>query len=321
MGQQISLRDFEIPDLFATNNQQSDDALSTNETEDVHLFLPHNIINEINKNSISLSNQNNSNELSITNETLINQIRNDISVFSNLSGVNQFNTKMSQIIKEILDYIAKRNTSLQNSIQLITDKQKHLQNSYVEKLKDDENEMTSIFSEKVSNEEHIEELSFFAVQSLITMLLMLLQSADKSDSTIVHRMLNLTNQLVEQIPLNSFSSDVYQPSHNLFKSLKPLKNYIEDLSIQTDINPIVANQSIKILFYFSVLKASFKDILPLIRKFIFNTNDIFDIRTLFVKMNKHLTMMIDQFEKKKQTISQNTTQDQNRTGKKNLDYQ
>jgi hypothetical protein len=235
--------------------------------------------------------------------------------------------KMSEIIKEILDYIAKRNTSLQNSIQLITDKQKHLQNSYVEKLKDDENEMTSIFSEtfieseKVSNEEHIKELSFFAVQSLINMLLMLLESVHKSDSSIVHRMLNLINQLVEQIPLNSFSSDVYQRSHNLFKSIKPLKNYIEDLSIQTDINPIAANQSIKILFYFSVLKASFKDILPLIRKFIFNTNDVFDIRTLFVKLNKHLTMMIDQFEKKKQTISQNTTQDQNRTGKKNLDFQ
>jgi hypothetical protein len=307
MGQHISLSDFEIPDLFATNNQQPNDALSANETEDVHLFLPFNVINEINKNFISLPNQNSSNELSITEETLINQIRNDISVFSNLSGVQEFNKKMSEIIKKMFDSLATTNTSLQNSMQSIANKQKQLQNSYVEKLKDDEDEMTSsIFSETVSNEQHIKELSFFAVQSFITMLLMLLESVHKSDSTIVHQMLNLTNQLVEQIPLNSFSSDVYKQSTDLFKSLKPLINYIKDLSIQTDINPIAANQSIKILLNFSVIKASFKDILPLIRKLIFNTNDIFDIKKLFIKLNKDLTMMIDRFEKEKQT-----------TGKKN----
>jgi len=307
MGQHISLSDFEIPDLFVTNNQQPNDALSANETEDVNLFLPFNIINEINKNFISLPNQNSSNELSITEETLINQIRNDISVFSNLSGVQEFNKKMSEIIKKMFDSLATTNTSLQNSMQSIANKQKQLQNSYVEKLKDDEDEMTSsIFSETVSNEQHIKELSFFAVQSFITMLLMLLESVHKSDSTIVHQMLNLTNQLVEQIPLNSFSSDVYKQSADLFKSLKPLINYIKDLSIQTDINPIAANQSIKILLSFSVIKASFKDILPLIRKLIFNTNDIFDIRKLFIKLNKDLTMMIDRFEKEKQT-----------TGKKN----
>jgi hypothetical protein len=331
MGQQISLSDFEIPDLFATNNQQPNDALSANEIEDVHLFLPFNVINEMNKNFISLPNQNSSNELSIAEETLINQIRNDISVFSNLSGVQEFNTKMSEIIKKMFDYIAKTNTSLHNSMQSITNKQKQLQNSYVEKLKDDENEMTSIFcetlidSEKVSNEQQIKELSFFAVQSLITMLLMLLQSVHKSDSTIIYQMLNLTNQLVEQIPLNSLSSDVYKRSNNLFKSLKPLTNYIQELSIQTDIDPIAANQSIKILLNFSIMKTSFKDILPLIRKLIFNTNDIFDIRKLLVKLNKQLTMTIDRFEKEKQTlsISQNTTnnnvttEDQNRTGKEN----
>ncbi len=158
---------------------------------------------------------------------------------------------------------------------------------------------------------------------------MLLESVQKSDSHIVHQMLNLTNQLVEQIPLKYLSPDVYKRSNNLFKSLKPLTNYIQELSIHSDIDPIAANQSIKILFNFSVIKASFKDILPLIRKLVFNTNDIFDIRKLLVKLNKYLTMTIDRFEKEKQTTSvtttipQNTadtnvtTQDQNRTGKKN----
>ncbi|CAF3356499.1 unnamed protein product [Rotaria socialis] len=319
MGQQVSLADLKIPDLFATNTQHSDEVSSTNETEDIHLFLPFNIVNEINKNSHSFHNQKRSNELSITKQTLINHIRNDISVFSNLSGVNEFNTGIAEIIKKIFDYIETTNTTLRNSMQSTITKQKQLKNSYVEKLKDDENENTSIFSEilnnseKISDEQQAKELSFFAVQSFINMLLVLLESVQKSDFTIVHQMLSLTIRLVEQIPLNYLSSDVYKRSHNLFKSLKPLINYMQQLSLQTDIDPIAANQSIEILFNFSTVKASFKDILPLIRKLIFNTNDIFDIRKLLIKLNKHLTMTIDRFEKEKQTSSV-TTQDQNTTG-------
>ncbi|CAF4618471.1 unnamed protein product, partial [Rotaria socialis] len=319
MGQQVSLADLKIPDLFATNTQHSDEVSSTNETEDIHLFLPFNIVNEINKNSHSFHNQKSSNELSITKQTLINHIRNDISVFSNLSGVNEFNTGIAEIIKKIFDYIETTNTTLRNSMQSTITKQKQLKNSYVEKLKDDENENTSIFSEilnnseKISDEQQAKELSFFAVQSFINILLVLLESVQKSDFTIVHQMLSLTIRLVEQIPLNYLSSDVYKRSHNLFKSLKPLINYMQQLSLQTDIDPIAANQSIEILFNFSTVKASFKDILPLIRKLIFNTNDIFDIRKLLIKLNKHLTMTIDRFEKEKQTSSV-TTQDQNTTG-------
>ncbi|CAF1116083.1 unnamed protein product [Rotaria sordida] len=327
MGQHISLSDCKIPDLLATNNQQSNEVSSANETEDIHLFLPFDIINEINKNYTSLPNQKISNELLITKDVLINQIRNDISDFSNLFGVKKFDMEIAEIIKKMFDHIATMNTNLQNSMQLIINKQEQLKNSYSEKLKDDENEMNSVFSEtlidreKKSDEQQVNELSFFAVQSLITMLLMLLESIHKFDSTIINEMLNLTNQLFEQIPLNYLSSDVYKRSDNLFKSLKPLTNYIQELSTQTDIDPIVANQSIKFLFNFSVMKASFKDILPLIRKLIFNTNDIFDIRNLLIKLNKHLTMMLDRFQKEKQTSSIPTTIPQNNTTDNNITTQ
>jgi hypothetical protein len=330
MGQQISLSDLNISDLFTTNNQQSNDVLSTNETEDVHLFLPFDILNEMKKNSISLPNQKISNELLIAKETLINRIRNDISIFSELPGVKEFNTKLSEMLQKIFDYVATRNTSLQNCIQSIAKKQEQLRNSHAEKLKDDENEVTSIFSEtlidseKVSAEQQIKDLSFFAFQSLITMLLMLLESVHKSDSTIVHRMLNLTNQLVEEIPLNYLSSDVYKRSNNLFKSLNPLTIYLQELSVQTDVDPLAAHQSIKILLNFSVLKTSFKDILPLIRKLISNTNDIFDIRKLLVKLNKQLMLTTDRFGKEKETSSTSenttnnniTTQNEHKTGKR-----
>ncbi|CAF4720715.1 unnamed protein product, partial [Rotaria magnacalcarata] len=153
------------------------------------------------------------------------------------------------------------------------------------------------------------------------MLLMLLKSVHKSDSTIVHQMLIVKNQLLEKIPLNYLSSNIYKRSNNLFKSLKPLTDYIQELSMQADIDPFAANQSIKILFNFSVMKASFKDILPLIRKLIFNTNDSFDVRKLFVKLNKHLMIRMDQFEKEKQTLSIPTAIPQNTTNNNNLTTQ
>ncbi|CAF4710126.1 unnamed protein product [Rotaria sp. Silwood1] len=335
MGQQLSLTDIKIPDLLATNNQHSDKILSNGRIEDVHLFLPLDIINAISKSSISSydhdSDQKSSIELPITKQTLIKHIRTDLSLLTKLSGLDELNTEIAGIIQQVFDHITITNTNLQNAMQSIIDKQQQLKNSYVEKLKDDKNATTSIFSqpfidssssEKVSNENQTnnnsvkqirlhqfqaEQLSFFGVQSLISMLLILLKSVQKYDSTIVHQMLSLTNQLVEQIPLHYLSSDVYKRSSNLFKSLKPLTNYINELSIQTENDPIAANQSIKILLNFSVIKGSLKDVLPLIRKLIFNTTDIYDIRKLFVILNKDLTTIIDQFEKEKQTSAETTT--------------
>ncbi|CAF2146500.1 unnamed protein product [Rotaria magnacalcarata] len=157
MGQQVSLTDLKTPDLLSTNNQQPNETLSDDQTEDIHLFLPFAIIKEINKNS---------SELSIAKEKLINQIRNDISVSSNLSVVNEFDAQIAEIIKKMLDYIATKHTNLQNSIQSVTNKQNKLKNSYAAKLKDDESAAASIFSEalidseKVSNEQQLKELSF-----------------------------------------------------------------------------------------------------------------------------------------------------------------
>ncbi|CAF3035361.1 unnamed protein product [Rotaria sp. Silwood2] len=315
MGQQLSSTNLKIPDLLTVNNQHSDKILSDGRTEDVHLFLPLDIINSISKNIILShdDDQKSSIELPITKQTLIKQIRSDLSLLTNSPELDAFNTDMAGIIQQVFDHIATTNTTLQNAIQSNIDKEQQLKKSYAEKLKDDENTTTSIFDqpfvdssspENVSNENQTnnnsikqqqlhqfqaEQLSFFAVQSLISMLLMLFQSVQKYDSTIIHQMLILTNQLVEQIPLNYLSPDVYKKSSNLFKSLKPLAKYINQFSIQTEIDPIAANQSITILLNFSIIKGSFKDVLPLIRKLIFNTTDIYDIRKLFIELNKDLT--------------------------------
>ncbi|CAF0793768.1 unnamed protein product [Rotaria sordida] len=332
MNEQLSSANLKTPDLLAANNQHSDKILSDSRTEDIHLFLPLDVINTISK-SLTLFHDHDhksSIELPITKQTVIKQIRTDLSTLTNSPGLDEFNTEIAGIIQQVFDRTTTTNTTLQNAIQSIIDKQQQLKNSYAEKLKDNENAITSIFSqpfvdssnsENVSNENQTEsnsvkqirlhqfraeQLSFFAVQSLISMLLMLLKSVEKYDSTIVHQMLILTNQLIEQIPLNYLSSDVYKRSSNLFKSLKPLANYISELSMQTEIDPIASNQSIKILLNFSIVKGSFKDVLSLIGKLIFNTTDIYDIRKLFIELNKDLTTMINQFQKDKKILSDTT---------------
>lgn len=320
MGQQISSTNLNTLDLFITNNENFDKVLSDDRIEDVHLFLPLQTIDTISKNSIASHEPKNSIELPITKQTVIKHIRTHLSLLTTSPGLDRLNTEMATIIQQVFDSISTTNTNLQSALQAVNDKQKQLKDSLAKKLKDDENATASIFAEQFiessnSNETsnnnstnqtelnqfRAQQLSFFAVQSLISMLLMLVKSMQKYDATMVHQMLILTNQLVELIPLNYLSPDVYKKSSNLFKSLRPLTNYITELSLQTDIDPLASQQSIKILLNFSIIKSSFKDILPIIKKLIFNKNDIYDIRTLLIELNKNITTMMEQFNKDKQT--------------------
>ncbi|CAF3325918.1 unnamed protein product [Rotaria socialis] len=325
MGQDLSLDKLKTLDLLTVNNQRSNNILSAERKEDAFLFLPLEVIDAISKNSISSPgrDQKSSIEFPITKQTLSKQIRQDLFLLTNSSAVDELNTKIANIITQVFDRIATTNANLQNAIQSINDKQQQLKNSYAEKLNDDKNITTSIFAQSFNDSANsnnassenkkelhqfqAEQLSFFAVQSLISMLMMLLKSIHQYDSTIVHQMLNLTNQLIEQIPLNYLSPDIYKQSSNLFKSLKPLTNYIHELSKHTEVDPIAASQSIKILLNFSVIKASLKEALPLIRSLMFNTTDTYDIRRLFIELNNDLTKTMDQIEKEKQTRSETTT--------------
>ncbi|CAF3999075.1 unnamed protein product, partial [Rotaria magnacalcarata] len=307
MGQDLSSDKLKALDLLTVNNQRLDKILSAERKEDAFLFLPLEVIDAISKNSISSPDrdQKSSIEFPITKQTLSKQIRQDLFLLTNSSAVEELNTSIASIVTQVFDRITVTNTNLQNAIQSINDKQQQLKNSYAEKLNDDKNITTSIFAQSFNDSANsnnassenkkelhqfqAEQLSFFAIQSLISMLLMLLKSIHQYDSTIVHQMLNLTNQLIEQIPLNYLSPDIYKQSSNLFKSLNPLTNYIRELSKHTEVDPIAASQSIKILLNFSVIKASLKEALPLIRSLMFNTTDTYDIRRLFIELNNDLT--------------------------------
>jgi hypothetical protein len=159
-----------------------------------------------------------------------------------------------------------------------------LQTSFTTKLKADENKNLSIFAQNESKQ-----LSYFAIQSLTSILLILIKSAERNDPTLVHQILTLTNQLCEQLPMKC----LYSSNSLLFKSLEPLTNYIQELSVSTD--SILSKQTIQIQLSFSIAKGSFKDLLPLLNKLIFNTHEVFHMQGLIIQMNNYLTKTMEEY--------------------------
>ncbi|CAF3976097.1 unnamed protein product [Rotaria sordida] len=197
--------------------------------------------------------------------------------------------------------------------------EQQLQASLTKKLADNQAIDQSIFSKRYalssnaanaelsddgnSKEMQLPELSHFIIQSLTSILIILIKSAEKSDPTIVHQILTLTSQLCEQIPAKCLSTG----DNLLSASLKPLTDYIYDLSFSKD--STVAKKAIKIRLGFSISQASFKHILPLLTNLIFITDDVYDVQGLFIRWNDDLTVALDDWEKQQSTDSTETDED------------
>jgi hypothetical protein len=273
-------------------SQHSDVILSGDCAEDVHLFLP---LDRVNAVSISSLSHNYRDQQRSIVASMTKQIRAHISVLTKPSELDKLNIQIADIIQQVLDRITMINTNIVSDIQSILDKEQQLQTFYTRKLKEDENTDPSIFAQSFIQFQ-ADILPFLAVQSTISILLVLIKSSEKNDPTIVYEVLRLADQLVEQIPMKYVSSDVYKRSSDLFKSLKPLTNYINELSLQTEIDPHAVRQAVKILLSFSIVKASFKDILSILSRLIFNTTDVYDIQRLFIELNNCSTLTIKDLE-------------------------
>ena len=282
--------------------------LSNISVENVELFLPLKSINGANVNLVSQNDRDEQSSIGrvTSKQKLINQIRSDLSRLTNSSELSELNAEITRRIEQVLDHVRAIDRSVMNEIQSILDKQNQLQRSYTEKVKDDENAAASIFAQSSvdsnklthletdmslskqtkSSQLQSQKLSFFAIQSSISILLILVKSSEKSDQTLVNQILRLTTQLVEQLPMKSTSFDVSKSSSGLYKSLKPLIN-LSSVSYHYKIKSthMYSKQATYILLTFSIVKNSFKDILPLLIKLAFNTNDIYDIRDLFIELN------------------------------------
>ncbi|CAF0943984.1 unnamed protein product [Adineta ricciae] len=198
------------------------------------------------------------------------------------------------LINDVIPAFAFRNERFREEMEYRQIHKQQFEQALMDKLQEDANTNTYTCTElsaisAIENSQaqkekcQAEQLSYFTIQSLISILLVLFKSAEKNDPAIIHQILTLADQLCEQLPIRYFSSR----NTLLLKSFEPLTNYIYQLSLTSDI--LISKQSTKILLIVSMAKRSFKDILSLMNKLIFNITDIYKIKRLIMQMNDVLT--------------------------------
>jgi hypothetical protein len=239
-------------------------------------------------------------------ERLIKQIQNNLSLLTDTTKLTDRNTQIQKLFeKDIFLSVVTYHTSAIEDLKGIFINEQQLRESLTKKLADDQTTDRPIFfkrstlfskssDDKNNKESPVQELSYFIIQSLTSMLLTLIKSAENNDPTIVYQILTLSGQLCEQIPAKCLSIN----DNRLSVSLKPLTNYIDNLTLSKD--SMVAKQALKVRLSFSIAQGSFKNILPLLTYLIFITDDVFDFRSLFIPLNDDLTVALDDYEKQKQ---------------------
>jgi hypothetical protein len=187
-----------------------------------------------------------------------------------------------------------------------------LRTSLMKKVKDDDDNIIVLSEDNNDSDqpeqkakEQSEQLSYSSIQSLMSIVLILIKSVEKNDPSIIQQILTVVRQLSEQLPIKSVSST----SNLVFKSWQPLINYIQELSLTTD--PIISKQTIEILLRFFLAKGSLRNILLLSNRLIFNTTDIYNVKSLFIKMNNSLTKTIDDWKKQEQQTDSDLEKNQN----------
>ena len=212
---------------------------------------------------------------------------------------NQFNQKfILNIMVDIKEQMTKNNDEVLARTLYFSD----LETALKSKLKGDANLLFPIF-EQTSNDVTFpkDQLFYFAIESLTSILLILIKSAEKTDPTLIDQILSLTEQLSQQLPIKSLSST----NQLLFKSLEPLINYISQLSNDS----IFSKRTTKILLSLAVAKGSLKDLLVLFNNLILNTTDTFNVHILLQQINNYLSQNL--IDKKFQSISLDYLKSQN----------
>jgi hypothetical protein len=222
----------------------------------------------------------------------LKRIQNQLTILTKPLVLEEIDTQINNLLME-KDFILIENF-YKEVIQQITEtfeNQQRLETSLTKKFQEDMFDNLSFFTQPFVNsfpneqqKRQAQQLSYSAIQSLISILLILIKSAEKNDPTIINQILTLACQLCEQMPMKCLS--LSNTNNFLFKSIKPLINYINELSLSND--PILSKQALKILLNFSIVKASLKDILPLLGKLILDTVDIHNVRGLFIQLNNGL---------------------------------
>ncbi|CAF5108014.1 unnamed protein product [Rotaria sp. Silwood1] len=293
--------------------------------ENIHLFSCIKVLDSMTTSSIGFD------QIASAHIQLMKQIQEHLSLEIHLADVTKINSEINEILTtDVFPLVSIRYRETTEEMRAMAKEQEQLMlNIYLKKnLEEDENIDQSIpveslhntFSEGIDtfaiknkieqNKLQIQQVSYFALRSLTSLLLMFIKSAEKNDPTFVQELLTLTIHLCDQIPMINFTASDSSPliGKHWFQSLQPLTNYFHELSLSK--NLIVANKSMKILLHFAIAKASFKDILTILRKLLFNKVHVYNVQRLFTRMNNCLIETLNTMPKKKQQ-QQNNNSDHN----------
>ncbi|CAF4751629.1 unnamed protein product [Rotaria sp. Silwood1] len=293
--------------------------------ENIHLFSCIKVLDSMTTSSIGFD------QIASAHIQLMKQIQEHLSLEIHLADVTKINSEINEILTtDVFPLVSIRYRETTEEMRAMVKEQEQLMlNIYLKKnLEEDENIDQSIpveslhntFSEGIDtfaiknkieqNKLQIQQVSYFALRSLTSLLLMFIKSAEKNDPTFVQELLTLTIHLCDQIPMINFTASDSSPliGKHWFQSLQPLTNYFHELSLSK--NLIVANKSMKILLNFAIAKASFKDILTILRKLLFNKVHVYNVQRLFTRMNNCLIETLNTMPKKKQQ-QQNNNSDHN----------
>ncbi|CAM4811668.1 unnamed protein product [Rotaria magnacalcarata] len=260
------------------------------------------------------------NQILSSEKLLIKQIQNYLLSLSKANKLVEINAEINKILMEtcfvpIIDRYRSELQGLKNIVDKQQELQKHFKKTIREKntsLVETATSIGTIEKSTVANEmQHIEAnevqpFSCFAINLLASLLLVSIKAQERIDPSIATQIITSASPLVEQIPIRNLSSDELSSNANslMSKSLAPLISYINELSMSED--HALTRPAVQILLTFSIAHGSFKDLLPIISRLIFNSTDIYNVRDLITKMNNQLTETINQFEQSK-TIAKSTT--------------
>ncbi|CAF3581442.1 unnamed protein product [Rotaria sp. Silwood1] len=341
MGQQLSNINLKAFDATNTDDTEFnyDTIASRSGDENIYLFSWIKNLDDMTTGSIGFD------QIASTHIQLIKKIQKDLSLLTHKADMMKINSDINEILMtDVFPSISVRcRETIEEIIGIVKQQEQLALNIFLkQKLKENENIDESMsaesfhdtFSEDIdacniddtidndntheSNVDkqeieqakfHSQQVSCFSIQSLTSLLIILIKSAEKNDPTIVQELLTLAIQLCDQIPINSFKSSELSPiiDNHWLESLKPLTSYINELSLSK--NVMMANKAMKILLSFSIAKASFKDILPILGKLIFNKANVYDVRRLFIRLNHVLTKALNKIEKKKQQQNHDSNDD------------
>ena len=321
MGQHLSTINSKIVDAVKTSDAElnSGTITTSNGKEDINLFLT--VKASISSSTGSSLQSDDDRQVPRSERCSIKQIQNNLSLLTDTIKLTDLNMQIHELfVNDIFLFVVAHHNSAIEELKVIFTNEQQLRESLTKKLADDQTTDRVIFPQrftlsfKVANAEvsgnrnskegQVQELSYFVIQSLTSMLLSLIKSTEKNDPAIIHQVLTLASQLCEQIPVKCLSTN----DNLLSTSLKPLTDYVYDLTLSKD--SLVAKQALKVQLRFSIAQASFKDILPLLTYLIFITDDVFDVRSLFVQLNNDLIVVLDDYEKQKQQSTHLTETDE-----------